>query len=131
MFHEKNLRYFTFITGHLPVRQDDLVGVESNRTERFKLTFLEFFELKMYFQINRIENYRIFRTFFAFSNQSNRKFSNRIQRILLEFQFDSTSMTWKQRDVKNITLHHRTCFEHVCPKIGVKYFSEWYNSVGV
>ena len=40
-------------------------GVESNQTN-FELIFLEFFELKMGFQINRIE-----------------KFSNRTNRIIL------------------------------------------------
>ena len=46
-------------------------GVESNRTN-FELIFLEFFELKMYFRINRIEN---------FSNRTNRIIlpSNRIE----------------------------------------------------
>ena len=38
------------------------------------------------FQINF---HRIFRIFFALSNQLNHKFSNRIERILNEFQFDS------------------------------------------
>ena len=38
----------------------------------------------------RINFHRIFRIFFALSNQSNRKFSNRIERISNEFQFDST-----------------------------------------
>merc|ERR1711893_513594 len=46
-------------------------GVESNRTN-FELIFLEFFELKKYFRINRIEN---------FSNRTNRIIlpSNRIE----------------------------------------------------
>ena len=49
----------------------DRGGVESNRTN-FELIFLEFFELKMYFRINRIEN---------FSNRTNRIIlpSNRIE----------------------------------------------------
>ena len=38
----------------------------------------------------RIDFYRIFRTFFALSNQSNRTFSNRIDQISNKFQFDST-----------------------------------------
>ena len=41
-----------------------------------------------------INFHRIFRTFFAFSNQSNRKFSNRIDRISTEFQFDSAPTLW-------------------------------------
>ena len=44
----------------------------------------------------RINFHRIFRIFFALSNQSNRKFSNRIERISNEFQFDSTpTHSWK------------------------------------
>ena len=43
----------------------------ANRTN-LELKFIEYFD------------------FFAFSNQSNRKFSNRIERISNEFQFDST-----------------------------------------
>ena len=38
----------------------------------------------------RINFHQIFGIFFALSNQSNRKFSNRIERISNEFQFDST-----------------------------------------
>ena len=38
----------------------------------------------------RINFHQIFRIFFALSNQSNRKFSNRIEQISNEFQFDST-----------------------------------------
>ena len=47
------------------------LGVESNRTN-FELIFLEFFKLKKYFRINRIEN---------FSNRTNRIIlpSNRIE----------------------------------------------------
>ena len=41
----------------------------------------------------RINFHRIFRRFFALSNQSNRKFLNQIERILNEFQFDSTPPT--------------------------------------
>ena len=37
-----------------------------------------------------INFHRTFRIFFALSNQSNRKFSNRTERILNKFQFDST-----------------------------------------
>ena len=57
--------------------------------------FFEFFS----FELNefRIEIYRIFRTFFAFSNQSNRKFSNRIDRISNESQFDSTPNKRRQK----------------------------------
>ena len=73
----------------------------SNRTN-FELKIIEFFELFLPFRINRIVNFRIesnefrinfhriSRIFFALSNQSNRKFSNRIEQISNEFQFDST-----------------------------------------
>ena len=52
----------------------------------------EFFE-SFSFESNefQIEIYRIFRTFFAFWNQSNHKFSNGIKWISNESQFDSTS----------------------------------------
>ena len=52
--------------------------------------FFEFFS----FESNefRIEIYRIFRTFFALSNQSNHKFLNGIERISNEFQQTSK---WK------------------------------------
>ena len=57
---------------HLKIWLHPIIGVKSNRTN-FELIFIEFFVY-----------------FLPFSNQSNRKFSNRIERISKEFQFDST-----------------------------------------
>ena len=63
----------------------------TNRIEFRIFSLVRIFEL-FSFEWNkfRIENYQIFQTFFAFSNQSNHQFLNRIERISNYFQFDST-----------------------------------------
>ena len=88
----------------------------------YELIFIKFFELFFTFWINQIINFpihpnefrtnpsyswsrnelkefqinfhRIFRIFFALSNQSNCKFLNRIEQISNEFQFASTPPTY-------------------------------------
>ena len=90
------------------------IEVESNRTN-FILIFIEFIESNQFrmnlpnferiqllknltppYSWRRIESnefginfHRIFRIIFALWNQSNSKFSNRIERISIEFQFDA------------------------------------------
>ena len=100
------------------------IEVESNRTN-FILIFIEFIESNQFrmnlpnferiqllknltppYSWRRIESnefginfHRIFRIIFAISDQSNRKFSNQIERISNEFQFDSTP---NPNNVKNV-----------------------------
>ena len=61
------------------------------RIKKQNLKNLRIFQI-FFFRIERISNWNLsnFSNFFAFSNQSNSKFSYRIERISNESQFDST-----------------------------------------